>query len=109
MGKAREIHFSKARQNLSALVDEVARTGKPVTILRHGKPAAIIASPDEYRDRVRNKGVWKLAGSIKVKDGVDLDTALNDLSKRQAQAWQASPRIRSSAVNALTATQNGVG
>lgn len=90
MRKAKEIHFSQARQNLSSIVDEVARTGKPVTILRHGKPAAIIASPVEYQDRVRSKGAWKLAGSIKVKEGVDLEKALNDLSKRQAEAWQAS-------------------
>ena len=39
---------------------------------------------------MRGKGAWKLAGSIKVKEGVDLEKALNDLSKRQAEAWQES-------------------
>ena len=90
MRKPKEFHFSEARQNLSAIVDEVVRTGKPVTILRHGKAAAIIASPAEYRDRIRNKGKWQLAGSIKIKEGVDLEKALAELSKQQAEAATAS-------------------
>jgi prevent-host-death family protein len=90
--KTKEIHFSKARQNLSAIVDEVSRTGKPVTILRHGKPAVIISSPAEYHDRTPSKGKWKLAGSIKIKEGVDLDKALAEMSKRHAELAEESIR-----------------
>ena len=92
MRKTREVHFSQARQNLSAIVDEVTRTGKPVTILRRGQPAAIIASPSEYHDRIRNKGRWKLAGSMKIKEGVDLEKALDEMSKRHAEGRRASLR-----------------
>jgi prevent-host-death family protein len=93
MRKAKEIHFSHARQNLSAIVDEVARTGRPVTLLRHGKPAVIISSLEDYESKTRNakRGHW-LAGSIRIKEGVDLDKALAELSKRHAKMREESLR-----------------
>jgi prevent-host-death family protein len=91
--KNKEIHSSKARQNLSAIFDEVKKTGKPVTILRHGKPAVVISSPEKYEGRSKRgkKGHW-LAGSIKIKDDVDLDEALAEMSKRHAELREESLR-----------------
>jgi prevent-host-death family protein len=93
MRRTKEIHFSEARQNLSAVVDEVTKTGRPITILRHGKPAAIISSPEKYEGKTKRgkKGHW-LAGSIKIKEGVDLDKALAEMSKRHAQLREESLR-----------------
>ena len=92
MLRTREVPFSEARQNLSAIVDEVTRTGRPITILRHGKPAVIIASPEEYREKkAKRKGHW-LAGSLKIKEGVDLGKELDEMSKRHAKLWQESQK-----------------
>ena len=90
MLKTKQIHFSQARQKLSSIVDEVEKTGKPVTILRHGKPAAVVISAVEYRMRFAKKGSWKLAGSLKFRKGVDIEKALKEISDQQAEAWLLS-------------------
>ena len=66
------------------IVDEVEKTGKPVTILRHGKPAAVVISPEQYRRKFQ-KSEWKLAGSLIPVEGVDLEKALEELSKERAE------------------------
>ncbi len=90
MKKTKEIPFSEARRKFSTIVDEVETTGKPVTILRHGKPAAVVISHLEYRRKFGQKGEWKLAGSLKFRKGVDIDKALKELSERQAEASKFS-------------------
>ena len=42
----RRIPFSEARQNFTSIVDEVEKFGRAVTIVRRGKPAAVIIDPD---------------------------------------------------------------
>ena len=59
MAKTKEIHFSQARQKLSVIVDEVEKTGRAVTILRHGKPAAVVVSAAEYQMKFGKKGSWR--------------------------------------------------
>jgi antitoxin YefM len=39
--------LSEAKTNLSALVDGVENTHEPVTITRHGKPAAVLIAPED--------------------------------------------------------------
>lgn len=41
----REVGVLEAKTNLSALLDEVERTGEPVLITRHGKPVAQLSAP----------------------------------------------------------------
>ncbi len=41
----REVGVLEAKTNLSALLDEVQRTGEPVLITRHGKPVAQLSAP----------------------------------------------------------------
>lgn len=90
MIKNKEIPFSEARQNLSGILDRVQKSG-PITILRHGKPAAVVLSHDEYEDGfAKRKKQWKLAGSLKIPKGVDLEKALKQLSDRQAEEWRLS-------------------
>ena len=88
MAKTKEIHFSEARQNLSAIVDEVEKTGKPVTILRHGKPAAVVISAVEYRQKFGSKQEWKLAGSMKAVKGVDFEKSLKEARADAMKAWE---------------------
>jgi len=49
MRKSKEIHFSQARQNLSGIIDRLPHSG-PVTILRHGKPAAVVISHEPVKE-----------------------------------------------------------
>ncbi|MBE7539717.1 MAG: type II toxin-antitoxin system Phd/YefM family antitoxin [Opitutaceae bacterium] len=42
------ISANGAKQNLGAVIDAARR--KPVTITKHGKPAVIVTSAEDYRD-----------------------------------------------------------
>jgi len=74
----KQFSFSEARGNLTSILDRVEKTGEPVTILRRGKPSAVIVSHDMFEQQIQPLKVrgWKLAGSIAVKDGVDVDAAI---------------------------------
>jgi prevent-host-death family protein len=90
MTKLKAIHFSQARQKLSSIIDQVQKTG-PVTILRHGKPTVVVISHDEYQEiRSTHKKAWRLAGSLTIPKGVDLDKALKQLSDQRAEQWRLS-------------------
>jgi antitoxin YefM len=39
--------FTEARDHLSELLDEVERTHQRVEITRHGRPVAVLVSPDD--------------------------------------------------------------
>lgn len=89
----KEVQFSQARQQLSAIIDEVQKPMRAVTILRRGKPVAVVISHDEFQylyERANRKKKWKLAGSLKIVPGVDLEKAIQELSDEQAKAWEAS-------------------
>lgn len=43
----KSLPLTEAKANLSRLVDEVIRRGERVTITRHGRPAALLVSPDD--------------------------------------------------------------
>jgi len=45
---AKKVPFSRARAELSELLDEVEGTHEHVEITRNGRPAAVLMSPDEY-------------------------------------------------------------
>jgi len=51
--------IQKAKNNLSAVVDEALRSG-PQVIMRHGADAAVVSSYAEYRRRAERQG--KLSG-----------------------------------------------
>ena len=42
------IPLSEVKMKLSQLVEEVSSRDEEITITRHGKPVAIIVSPDEF-------------------------------------------------------------
>jgi prevent-host-death family protein len=39
--------LSDAKTNLSALVDDLTHTHEPVTITKHGRPAAVLIAPED--------------------------------------------------------------
>ena len=77
----KEIQFSKARQQLSAIIDEVQKPARAVTIVRHGKPVAVVIGHDEFeflKERATRKKKWKLAGSLNLVKTIDIDKVLEE-------------------------------
>ncbi|NLB68965.1 MAG: type II toxin-antitoxin system Phd/YefM family antitoxin [Lentisphaerae bacterium] len=74
-----KIAISEARNNLPRLVQKVAATRQPVTLLRYGKPAAVIMPvlPDS---EINN--CYSLR-SVKIKMSEDFNHPMEDL-------WQAT-------------------
>jgi prevent-host-death family protein len=57
----KEINFSQAREQFRALVEDVKYSGRPVTILRRGKPQAVLisyASSMASSDRTLGARLW---------------------------------------------------
>ena len=86
MSRPKTVDFSEARQNLSAIVDGVERTGKPVTILRRGNPAAVVVSAADFDQRYGRQAEWKLAGSLKSARGVNIEKAIREVRTRAGSA-----------------------
>ena len=75
--KPRQYSFSEARGKLTSILDQVEKTGEPVTILRRGNPAVVVVSHELYEARIRRtRRSWRLAGSLQVRAGVDADSAI---------------------------------
>jgi len=87
---SKKIPFSEARQNLTSIVDEVEKFGRAVTIVRRGKPAAVIVDHDTYHQFVESSAQkkWTLKGSIIVKPGVDLDRDLANAKEARIRMWK---------------------
>lgn len=69
------ISISKARDNLPELVKQVATTRQPITLLRYGKPSAVLSPvvPDAVSDNP-----YPLR-SIKITMSADFNAPLDDL------------------------------
>jgi prevent-host-death family protein len=77
----KSIGFSKARNQLRRLLDEVQRSGRPVTILRRGKPQAVLVSYEQFEKKAgaQHSVPWRLAGSLRARRGVDIDATLHEV------------------------------
>jgi len=85
----KEVSFSEARQKLSSIVDQVEKSGPPVKILRHGKVVAVVVNAEEYKLKSVRIKPFKLAGSIKLRKGVDFDKFIAEGRKQFAVALEA--------------------
>ena len=87
---SKRIQFSEARQNLTSIIDEVEKFGRAVTIVRRGKPAAVIIDADTYNQFVGTpkRKKWMLKGSIIVKSGVDIDQSLSKAKEGRTRMWR---------------------
>jgi prevent-host-death family protein len=83
-----KISFSDARGSLTSILDRLEKTGEPVTILRRGKPAAVIVSARMFEQQIRKPAErpWRLAGSIQVKPGLETDAGIAKGRKNVARA-----------------------
>lgn len=83
--------LSEAKAHLSALVDEVDSTHDRLTITRHGKPAAVLISADEW-ESFEETAFWTSVPGIRqtLAEG-DADVAAGrTLSGDEVRAWVAA-------------------
>jgi prevent-host-death family protein len=61
----KKVSFTDAREELSALIDEVRDSGRPIAITRHGKPVAVLMNMDalEQKLAIQEHRPWMLRGS----------------------------------------------
>jgi prevent-host-death family protein len=86
---AKTVNFTAARENLSTLIDEVRKSGRSVTILKRGQPAAVLVNCEVFDKKIAkpNQKPWRLAGSMKVVKGVDIDASILEVRESHRRAW----------------------
>jgi len=58
------LSVSEFKAHCLELVNEVARTGEPVVLTKHGKPTAMVVSPPRSNDRVWAPGKFRQSAVI---------------------------------------------
>ena len=87
----KQVPFSKAREQLSAILDEVQKPAKCVTIIRHGKPAAVVVGHEEFQllqQQAKRKKKWKLAGSLIFRKSLDIDSVLERAKRERIRSLE---------------------
>jgi prevent-host-death family protein len=77
---SKHVTFSKAREQLSTLIDEVRRSGRSVTITRRGQPAAVLVSCETFEEKIAQPKTkpWRLRGSAAWRGTIDVDEAIRE-------------------------------
>jgi prevent-host-death family protein len=81
----KKIPFTDAREALSSLIDEVQKSGEPIAITRHGKPAAVLMNIEAVQNKIEKPGKrpWMLRGSGNwVGDSAEVDTAVRGIRQQ---------------------------
>jgi prevent-host-death family protein len=81
----KKVSFTDARVELSALIDEVQNSGRPIAITRHGKPVAVLMNMEALEQKLttQEQRAWKLKGSGTWQgDEADLDDAIKTVRQR---------------------------
>ena len=92
--KSVAVPFTEVRDNLTSLLDDVQRSGKAITILRRGKPSAVIISHETYEDRVAGPTTFRLAGSLRVARSVDIDKVLAEAKRERIRLRDKRTRAK---------------
>jgi prevent-host-death family protein len=81
----KKISFTDAREELSALIDEVQNSGRPIAITRHGKPVAVLMNMEALEQKLNTveKRTWMLRGSGTWDgDPAEIDSAIEGIRER---------------------------
>jgi len=81
----KKIPFTDAREALSSLIDEVQKSGRPIAITRHGKPAAVLMNMEAIEHKIEKleKRPWMLRGSGQwIGDVGDIDTEIRKIRRQ---------------------------
>jgi prevent-host-death family protein len=94
---ASEINVSQARERLRSLLNEVQRTGRPVIIVRRGKPQAVLVSYEQYCNQFagKEKQEWRLCGSMQANPDVDIDVAISKVRESINESLRARSKKHS--------------
>ena len=87
----KRIPFTEARETLSSLIDEVQKSGQPIAITRHGKPAAVLMNMEAMEHKIEKleKRPWMLRGSCQwIGDPADIDTAIREIRQQFKSSQQ---------------------
>ena len=71
--------LTKARNRLSEIVDHVITTGSELVITRHGKPAAVVMSHEEYESLIETLNILSDAETMKALADAADDLAAGNL------------------------------
>ncbi|MBW2702894.1 MAG: type II toxin-antitoxin system Phd/YefM family antitoxin [Deltaproteobacteria bacterium] len=76
------LSLSEVKMKLSALVDDVQSTDEEVVITKHGRPAAVLVSPDEFES-------WRETSHIRSDPDLmkEIKTGLAALKKKKAKLY----------------------
>jgi prevent-host-death family protein len=81
----KKISFTDAREELSALIDEIQNTGRPITITRHGKDVAVLMNMEALEQKLsaQERKPWMLQGSGTWQgDAAAIDGAIEKVRKQ---------------------------
>ena len=82
-GAVTTLPLGEARDHLSELVDGIDRTHDRVTITRHGRPVAVVMSPDDLAEMEETLAILAVPGALEeIKEG------LRDFEKSQVEDWE---------------------
>lgn len=91
----KKVSFTDARKELSALIDEVRDSGRPIAITRHGEPVAVLMNMEalEQKLAVQEKRPWMLRGSGTWQgDPKEIESAIRSI--RQEAKASSDKRIK---------------
>lgn len=71
--------LTETRDNLSEILDEVAKTGEAYVITRYGRPAAVLLAHDEYEALVETLNVLSDDDTMAALAEADADIAEGDI------------------------------
>jgi prevent-host-death family protein len=76
------LSLSEVKMKLSALIDAVQSTDEEVVITKHGRPAAVLVSPDEFES-------WKETSDIRSDPDLmkEIRKGLSTLRKKKAKLY----------------------
>jgi antitoxin YefM len=75
--------LGEARNHLSELVDDVDRTHDRVTITRHGRPVAVVLSPDDLAQMEETLAILAIPGALE-----EIRQGLRDFDEGRVEDWE---------------------
>lgn len=75
--------LAEARDHLSELVDGVDRTHDRVTITRHGRPVAVVLSPDDLAEMEETLTILAIPGALN-----EIREGLRDFAEGRVEDWE---------------------
>jgi antitoxin YefM len=82
-GEVTTLPLAEARDHLSELVDGVDRTHDRVTITRHGRPVAVVLSPDDLAEMEETLAILAVPGALE-----EIKAGLRDFERGQVEDWE---------------------